>query len=228
MIVYQGSDKIVDQPHILEASKKADFGQGFYCVASENMAAEWSATYSQYGYVNQYEFTPGRLHVVDLCDGNYTILSWLAVVLKYRNLDMKSTLTLERRDYIVENFFPDISSADVIKGLRADNSNFYIARQFLNNAISLSTLQEAMYQPESNAQMVLKTPKALKKVIFLKADPILWHAYFTSAMERDLSLRQDFLIQKARERVSEEIFITDIVKMKWTKDENKLPPMLYR
>lgn len=228
MVVYHGAEKIIDQPRIIGDTSSGDFGAGFYCTTGENIARAWACTYTMSGYINQYEFTPNRLKVIDLCGGDYTILSWLAVILRYRSVDMKSSLTMERRDYIIENFYPDIEDADVIKGIGAGNSNFYFVKQFLNNSVSLNTFMDALGQSESNMQMVIKSEKALRKVIFLKAEPVLWNAYFSEAVDKDLALRQQFLLKKASERVSEELFITDIVKMKWTKDENKLSPMLYR
>ena len=228
MIVYHGNDKIIDNPKIEKDTVRGDYGPGFYCTMDENTAREWASTYTQSGYVNQYEFTQGRLKMVDLCDGNFTILSWLAVLLKYRSLDMKSSLTMERRDYIVENFLPDLEKVDIIKGIRADNTNFYIAKQFLNNSVSLATFRDSIGRLENEAELVLCSEKALTRMIFLKAEPVLWQAYFSAAVEKDLSLRQEFLVKKASERVSEELFIADIIKKGWTQYENKLPPMLYR
>lgn len=228
MIVYHGNDKIIDSPKITNDTARGDYGLGFYCTMDENTAREWACTYTQSGYVNKYEFTPGNLKMIDLCDGNYTFLSWLAILLKYRSMDMKSTLTMERRDYIVKNFLPDIEGVDVIKGIRADNTNFYIAKQFLNNAVSISTLKDSIGRTEAEAEVVLCSDKALSRMMFLKAEPVLWQAYFSPAVEKDLSLRQNFLMKKASERVSEELFVADIIKRGWTQYENKLPTMLYR
>ena len=42
MIVYHGSDTIVETPKILEANRPLDFGGGFYVTTSEEQAKSWA------------------------------------------------------------------------------------------------------------------------------------------------------------------------------------------
>ena len=42
MIVYHGSDTIVDAPRILEANRPLDFGGGFYVTSNEEQARKWA------------------------------------------------------------------------------------------------------------------------------------------------------------------------------------------
>ena len=42
MIVYHGSDTVVDYPKILDAKRPLDFGGGFYVTTSEWQAEQWA------------------------------------------------------------------------------------------------------------------------------------------------------------------------------------------
>ncbi len=61
MIVFHGSDTIVDMPRILESIRPLDFGGGFYVTTSEAQAGAWALKVSyrnnnNYRCVNRYEF----------------------------------------------------------------------------------------------------------------------------------------------------------------------------
>ena len=42
--IYHGSEKIVETPVFGEGKKTNDFGLGFYCTESENLAKEWAVS----------------------------------------------------------------------------------------------------------------------------------------------------------------------------------------
>lgn len=42
MIVFHGSDTIVDEPVILQAKRPLDFGGGFYVTTSREQAENWA------------------------------------------------------------------------------------------------------------------------------------------------------------------------------------------
>ena len=50
MIVYHGSDHIVEKPVYHAGTRRNDYGYGFYCTAYEDMAKEWSVTEGRSGY----------------------------------------------------------------------------------------------------------------------------------------------------------------------------------
>ncbi|MBQ3150598.1 MAG: DUF3990 domain-containing protein [Clostridia bacterium] len=61
MIVFHGSDTIVDIPRILEAKRPLDFGGGFYTTTSEAQAKSWAIKVAyrnntDHKCVNRYEF----------------------------------------------------------------------------------------------------------------------------------------------------------------------------
>lgn len=62
MILYHGSNTIVDNPKILAAKRPLDFGEGFYLTSNKQQAADWAAKVifrsgmKNNKYVNRYEF----------------------------------------------------------------------------------------------------------------------------------------------------------------------------
>ena len=61
MIVFHGSDIVVDVPKILEAKRPLDFGGGFYTTSSESQAKSWALKVAyrnncSHKCVNRYEF----------------------------------------------------------------------------------------------------------------------------------------------------------------------------
>ena len=61
MLVYHGSDTVIDSPKIIEAKRPPDFGGGFYVTTSEEQAKKWAMKVayrnaSKHSYNNKYEF----------------------------------------------------------------------------------------------------------------------------------------------------------------------------
>lgn len=61
IIVYHGSDTIIDSPKILQPNRPLDFGGGFYVTTSKEQAARWANKVAyrngtQYKCLNCYEF----------------------------------------------------------------------------------------------------------------------------------------------------------------------------
>ncbi len=52
--IYHGSEKIVERPVFGEGKKNNDFGRGFYCTASEELAKEWAVSSLRDGFSNCY------------------------------------------------------------------------------------------------------------------------------------------------------------------------------
>ena len=52
--IYLGFDKIVEQPIWGEGKRNNDFGLGFYCTASEELAKEWAVSSLHDGFSNRY------------------------------------------------------------------------------------------------------------------------------------------------------------------------------
>ena len=60
MILYHGSNVIVQEPQILENGFYKDFGYGFYCTILEKQAKRWALTKRRRHIVNFYEYSPDK------------------------------------------------------------------------------------------------------------------------------------------------------------------------
>ena len=84
MIIYHGSSKIIANPKLGSGKIHNDYGQGFYCTESIELAKEWACDQMRDGYANAYELNLKDLKVLNLNDKKYTVLHWLAVLVQNR------------------------------------------------------------------------------------------------------------------------------------------------
>ena len=61
MILYHGSNVIVQKPQILENGFWKDFGYGVYCTILEIQAKRWALTKRRKHVANFYEYFPDKL-----------------------------------------------------------------------------------------------------------------------------------------------------------------------
>ena len=71
---YHGSEQIVESPTFGLGKQNNDFGLGFYCTESEELAKEWATCN---GFVNHYSLDTEYLKILNLNSPNYTILNWI-------------------------------------------------------------------------------------------------------------------------------------------------------
>ena len=157
--LYHGSEKIIQKPIYGQGEKYNDYGLGFYCTDSIDMAKEWGVKKDTDGYANCYELDCNGLTILNLNDSQYCILHWLAILLQKREFDIPSGLALEAKEYILDKFSIDYERYDAIIGYRADGSYFSFAQDFINGTISFRQLNHAMYLGKLGQQFVLKSEK---------------------------------------------------------------------
>lgn len=138
-----------------------DYGQGFYCTESPELAKEWACPVKNDGYCNCYELHLDDLQMMRLTHGEFNILSWLAILLTHRRFDISSPVAQGARDYILSHFLPDTSGVDVMIGYRADDSYFSFAEDFVSNTISLRDLNMSMQLGTLGEQIVLLSKRPL-------------------------------------------------------------------
>lgn len=54
MILYHGSASIIEQPTFGKDKRHNDYGLGFYCTQSLELAKEWAVEEKRDGYANKY------------------------------------------------------------------------------------------------------------------------------------------------------------------------------
>ena len=70
MVLFHGSPNIIRKPVFGFGNAHNDYGMGFYCSESIELAKEWACTTENGGFANQYEFDMTDLSVMNLTDGD--------------------------------------------------------------------------------------------------------------------------------------------------------------
>lgn len=144
--LFHGSEKVIEHPVFGAGKKHNDFGLGFYCTESEALAKEWAVSSLRDGFANRYTLDTEYLHILNLNSPDYTILNWIAVLVEHRLFSIKTPVARRAKQYLIENFSVNVNAYDLITGYRADDSYFDYAESFLNNAISVEQLSQALHR----------------------------------------------------------------------------------
>jgi hypothetical protein len=211
MIIYHGSPEIVKTPELKKGKKYNDYGQGFYCTKELELAKEWAVTEGMDGYVNKYKIDVNKLKILNLSDKKYSILHWLTLLVKNRELRSMMPIMRSAKDWLNANYSIDIAEYDVIVGYRADDSYFSFARDFLNNTISIEQLSYAMHLGKLGEQFVLKSEKAFGNIEFAEVIPVKSVEYYPRRKERDEKARNAYLIEMEKNPLSG-TFIQDLIR----------------
>ena len=222
LIVYHGSPKIIAKPAFGVGNPQNDYGLGFYCTESVELAKEWACSVETDGFANQYTLDLTGLSVLSLTGGDYSILNWLFVLLENRKFRIGGDIAKQAKSYIFENFAVDYKNYDIIKGYRADDSYFSFANAFLNNTISVAQLERAMVLGKLGEQIVLMTPKAFNSIEFIDSIAAPKEIYLPQKLARDTAAREDFRKEKGRGSLLTEKYILDIIREGWKNDDPRL------
>ena len=220
--VYHGSPKIVEKPVWGVGNPQNDYGLGFYCTESVELAKEWACSVETDGFANQYILDLSYLSVLSLTGGDYNILNWLFVLLENRKFRIGGDIAKQAKEYIFKNFAIDYKNYDVIKGYRADDSYFSFANAFLNNTISVAQLEKAMVLGKLGEQIVLMSEKAFDSIEFTGAITAPKEIYLPKKLARDTTAREDFQKEKLRGSVLTEKYVLDIMREGWKNDDQRL------
>ena len=162
--IFHGSEQVVEVPTFGLGRKNNDFGLGFYCTESEDLAKEWAVSSLRNGFANRYTLDTEYLNVLNLISPDYTILNWIAVLVEHRLFSIKTPVARRAKRYLIDNFGVNVNAYDLITGYRADDSYFEYAESFLNNGISVEQLARAMRLGKLGEQIVLKSKFAFDRI----------------------------------------------------------------
>ncbi len=222
MLLFHGSSRRIEQPRFGAGKMYNDYGRGFYCTEVRDMAMEWAVDRGRNGYVNAYEIDLAGLDVLNLNDGSYGILSWLAVLLENRTFDIPSGLALEAREYLLDHFLPDYQTRDIIRGYRADDSYFSFAQDFINGTISLRQLGRAMHLGKLGEQVVIKSQAAFSRLRFVNADPVDAETWYPRKSARDSAARREYLDVERNRRERGDLYMVQILDEEMGPDDPRL------
>ena len=221
MIIYHGSEFILKKPEFGKGKAYNDYGLGFYCTESLELAKEWACTDKRGGYANKYEIDLDNLKVLDLRSKNYNVLHWITLLLQNRVFSITSEVAKEGRDYLIKNFSIDTSKYDIIKGYRADDAYFSFAQNFLENTISVQKLKEALELGDLGEQIVLVSQEAFNKIKFLGYEIATQDIYYSLRKNRDEVARRKYF-ENRRGLKEGDIYLVDIIMKGIDKNDPRL------
>ena len=221
IILYHGSEKIIQKPMYETGKAYKDYGKGFYCTKNLDLAKEWACTINSGGFVNKYEIDTDALNILDLETNEYTIIHWLALLMENRKVRISTPLMKRGTEWLKYNFHVDISGYDAIIGYRADDSYFSFARAFLNNEISLNQLAYAMKLGKHNEQFVLKSEKAFNLIKFVSYVPVNHTEYYSRRKKRDEVVRATLKAELEKDNI-DGLYMRDIIREEVKVDDPRL------
>lgn len=222
-MLFHGSGQIVKKPDIGFGNIHNDYGKGFYCTKDEEMAKEWACKDGGNGFVNRYRMYGDGLKTLDLSDGAHTVLNWIAVLLKYRTFSLNSPIAVDAREYIILHYAPEIRDYDLVTGYRADDSYFRYAEAFVENTLSLRSLNKALQLGKLGLQTALVSEQAFRQIQFVGAVPVDKALYYPRFVARDANARQIYRDEIAKSRgYRDDIFVLDILREGMKNDDPRI------
>lgn len=222
MILYHGSEKIIENPVFGKGNLRNDYGRGFYCTENEELAKEWACSNNKNGFANKYELKLEGLNILYLNSSQYHVLHWLTILTKNRTYWERNTISETAKTYLSKHFMIDTSKYDVIIGYRADDSYFSFARDFVSGAISYKQLSEAMHLGKLGEQVVLVSEKAFQNLKYISCSPANPLIYYAKKKERDREARKEYRKAKFNDNLENELFIIDIIREEMTGNDLRL------
>ena len=214
LIIYHGSKNIIEKPYYHGGKLQNDYGYGFYCTESLELAKEWASSNKEVnGYANKYSIDLDGLKILDLSNEKYSILNWIAILLKFRTFDLSNEMSIKAKEYLLNNFYIDANDYDIVIGYRADDSYFSFAKDFLNNTISVQKLKKAMELGKLGKQVVIISELAFAKLKFEGTEEVETLEYYEKRKSRDIETKEQYL-KNTRNSISliNDIFILDIIR----------------
>lgn len=210
MVLYHGSKERIPKPLFGVGNPHNDYGLGFYCTQNQELAFEWGCSSGGKGFVNRYKLEEEGLSFLSLSD--YSILYWITVLLQNRTFFLKNEIAETGKDFLLSHFSLDLKTYDVIRGYRADDSYFAFAEAFLNNAISVQRLSQAMHLGDLGEQIVIMSKKGFAHLHFEKAIPIKTDLYYHLRVLRENYARRCFLKNKPGDPIEDPLYLSDVMK----------------
>ncbi len=220
--LYHGSEKIVEVPEFGLGKEHNDFGLGFYCTESIELAKEWGVSSNRDGFSNQYLIDTSYTRILNLNSSEYTILNWIAVLLAHRVFPIKTPIARRAKKYLLDNFYVNVNAYDIVTGYRANDSYFDYAESFVNNTLSVGQLAEAMKLGKLGEQIVIKSKYAFSLLQFQGYEVADKETYYVLRDARDKAAN-DMFFKLAEEDDIDGLYIRDIVRGEIKNDDPRIP-----
>lgn len=212
MIIYHGSENIIKKPLFGFGNPKNDYGLGFYCTESNELAKEWACQKNKDGFANSYELNTDSLSILDLSGSCFSILHWLTILMQNRIFSPKSPLDMQNLDFLTSHYKLNYTEYDIIIGYRANDSYFSFASDFLENIIPIQSLATSMQLGSLGLQVVLKSQKAFENLHYKASENADAKTYYSKYKKRDTNARKAYLESLRHQKLKDSIYLIDIVR----------------
>ena len=150
MILYHGSNAIVEYPEIRKAKYNKDFYFGFYCTLLPQQAIRWATRFDGIGYLNEYLYTP-----------NDTL-----------RVKQFPEMSEEWLDFIVSCRLGHPHDYDIVEGPMADDTIFNYVQAFVDGKISRAAFWELAKFNHPTHQISFHTISALDTLTFTGSEEV--------------------------------------------------------
>ena len=144
MILFHGSNTIVQYPKIIVNGHYKDFGYGFYCTEIEKQAQRWALTKKKEHIVNKYQYE---------ADAGLTICKFEA-------------MTEEWLDFVVDCRRGKDHAFDIVEGPMADDTIWDYIEDYTEGLITRAAFWELVKFKYPTHQITFCTEKALETLTF--------------------------------------------------------------
>ena len=219
--IFHGSNRIVKAPVFGQGRINNDFGLGFYCTESNDLAKEWAVSSLRDGFSNRYTLDTEYLSILNLNSPDFSILNWIAVLVEHRVFSIKTPVARRAKQYLIDNFGINVNAYDLIVGYRADDSYFDYAEAFVSNGITVEQLARAMRLGKLGEQIVVKSQFAFSKIKYEGFESADKNTYYALRKARDDDANKTYL--EILEEEADGLYIQDIMRGGIGNDDPRIP-----
>lgn len=160
MILYHGSNILVDTPRILVSNRTLDFGAGFYTTSSKEQAEKWAKTQTLRrkngsATVSAYEIDENSYLDISVKRFEYANIEWL----KYVTDNRKGIYTGLKYDLVI--------------GPVANDSTMPVINNYMSGLIDEETALILLKPQKLADQYAFLTEKGLSKLKYCKGGEVL-------------------------------------------------------
>ena len=144
MIIFHGSNTVVQSPRIIVNGHYKDFGYGFYCTEIEKQAKRWALTKRNNHVINRYIYTPSVS--LNICKFDEMTEEWL--------------------DFVVDCRKGKEHNYDIVEGPMADDTIWDYIEDYTEGLISRAAFWELVKFKYPTHQITFCTEKAISTLEF--------------------------------------------------------------
>lgn len=215
LVIYHGSDHRIEKPqyNYEDANPNNDYGLAFYCTLDKEAGKEWACRKSKNGVLNAYEIDTSDLEILDLTDKTkFNVLNWIALLMHNRDLEPEFKEKRKIQLAYLETKLPDITGYDIIIGYRADDAYFRFPQKFVDNKLTLGTMEEIYFNGELGVQFVVYSEKAFNKLKFIKTEDVR-EEYYYKYQQRVEDADKEYYKLESEQEFAKGIRINDLIEM---------------